>query len=428
MKKVLIISYFFPPCNLTAANRIESWQNYLHEFDVYPIIITRNWTGAELTEFQRLENSEGDNTIQNEQFEVHSLQYKSNLRDRIFIKGEKNSLYKYLSRLLTLINLIGQNFSLKSIPYNNLYYKAEEVLENDKTIETVIISGNPFEQFYFGYLLKKNFPRVNWIADYRDDWSTSELIRKRSFINKLIHNLEKKSEKEWLSNASLFTSVSPHYVEKISRFINKKGEVLFNGFNLDLLEKESQTGNNNFLITYNGSLYETQNIESFIIALKKVIDQYKDKIEIKLLFPGLEYDNTQFKRIINLLSGYEKYYWTSNRITKNEVIELQIKSDLLLMVAHENIKGVPSSKIFEYIGLRKPILLCPSDNDILKEIVESVEFGSIANDIETCFNILEKKIMKKIKAIKEPAIDSDEIMKYSSKEQVKKLAHIIHRL
>ena len=98
------------------------------------------------------------------------------------------------------------------------------------------------------------------------------------------------------------------------------------------------------------------------------------------------------------------------------------------MVAHENIKGVPSSKIFEYIGLRKPILLCPSDNDILKEIVESVEFGSIANDIETCFNILEKKIMKKIKAIKEPAIDSDEIMKYSSKEQVKKLAHIIHRL
>lgn len=428
MKKVLIISYFSPPCNLTAANRIASWQKYLHESDIYPIIITRNWTGLELTEFQRLENSEISKVLKDRKSEVHYLEYKSNLRDRAFIKGENNRFYKLLSRVFTLINLIFQNLSIKFIPYKNLYFKAEEILKNDNSIETVIISGNPFEQFYFGYLLKKKFPRINWIADYRDDWTTTELVKKRNLINKLIHLLEKRSEKKWLSNVALFTSVSPYYVEKIGRFINKKGEVLFNGFNPDLLNQENKTSKGVFNITYNGSLYETQSIEHFISAVKKVIDRYNEKIEIKILFPGLEYDNYQFKRVVRLLQGYEKYYWTSNRISKDEVIEIQMKSDLLLMIAHENIRGIPSSKIFEYIGLRKPILLCPSDDDILNEIVGSIEFGSIAEDEFSCFSIIEKGINDKLNSTNLLDVDLDKIMCYSNKQQANKLADIINNL
>ncbi|MFM7666825.1 MAG: glycosyl transferase family 1, partial [Bacteroidota bacterium] len=57
MKKVLIISYFFPPCNLTASNRIAGWKKHLPEFGIYPIIVTRNWTGSELTAEERLMDS-----------------------------------------------------------------------------------------------------------------------------------------------------------------------------------------------------------------------------------------------------------------------------------------------------------------------------------------------------------------------------------
>jgi len=43
MKKILVISYFYPPCNLTASQRTESWAKYLHNSGFYPIIITRKW-------------------------------------------------------------------------------------------------------------------------------------------------------------------------------------------------------------------------------------------------------------------------------------------------------------------------------------------------------------------------------------------------
>ena len=43
MKKILIISYFFPPCNLTPSQRTISWARLLHKHGYYPIVITRRW-------------------------------------------------------------------------------------------------------------------------------------------------------------------------------------------------------------------------------------------------------------------------------------------------------------------------------------------------------------------------------------------------
>ena len=43
-KKVLILSYFFPPCNLPASQRSYGWATQLHEYGYHPIIITRNWS------------------------------------------------------------------------------------------------------------------------------------------------------------------------------------------------------------------------------------------------------------------------------------------------------------------------------------------------------------------------------------------------
>lgn len=424
MHKVLIISYFSPPCNLTASGRIGSWKDYLAESDIYPIIVTRNWTGLELNEYQRLEKSDTSKFLKEEKSEVHYLEYKSNLRDRLFIKSEKLRFYKILSRFFTLINLIFRNFSLKFIPYNNFYYKAVEILTKDDTIETVLISGNPFEQFYFGYLLKKKFPHINWIADYRDDWTTSELTPTKSLLQRIILNLEKKSEKKWLSNATTFTSVSPFYVDKISGLINKKGHVVFNGYNEELIKLQSIKNKGKYTITYNGSLYSTQKIETFLEAYKLFINKYAQSFEIKIYFPGLGYDKTQSHRVKKILKGYEQYYSITDRVPKQDVINIQLKSDLLLMVAHDNIKGIPSSKIFEYIGLRKPILLCPSDHDVLKQIVSSLNHGFIAEDKDACFNYLCNSIENTSPIL----MSTEETEHFSSIHQVKKMASIIHNL
>lgn len=424
MKKVLIISYFFPPCNLTAAQRIGSWEKYLHEYGFYPIIITRNWIGDELTEKQRLRDSGHDiRIVKSERSEIYYMPYKSSWRDYFFIRSDNNIFFKLMSKSLTMAMLYLQNFTLKAIPYRNLYYQARRIIQNDPSIEHLIISGNPFEQFHFGYLLKKQFPSLKWMADYRDDWTTTELISSRGLFQRMIHNREQKSECKWMSNASLFTSVSSYYVRKIKKFIQKEGEVLYNGYNEDLLKIRHKTDLESFHITYNGSLYATQEIEVFLKAFVNLVEKYSSKIRIKVNFPGLAYDPNQEKRVKHLLMGYEDYYFISDRIPKNAVIDIQASSDVLLMVSHKNVKGIPSSKIFEYIGLRKNILLSPSDNDVLEEIVHDV--GKVACSSESCFEILEDLILSKIRGVQKHFDVKSNIEKYSSKAQVEKLSELL---
>src|SRR5687768_6104456 len=47
MTTILIVSYFFPPCNIVAAQRIKSFADNFKKFGLYPVIVTRHWTGEE---------------------------------------------------------------------------------------------------------------------------------------------------------------------------------------------------------------------------------------------------------------------------------------------------------------------------------------------------------------------------------------------
>ena len=375
MKKVLIISYFFPPCNLTASNRIAGWEKHLPEFGIYPIIVTRNWTGSELTSEQRLTDSGSELRIEKKDHsEIHYLPYRASLRDRFFQKSGNNSVYRLLSKFLTFVGVFLQPLCMRAIPYHNLYFHAKSILKANSDVSTVLISGNPFEQFYFGYKLKKAFPRISWIADYRDDWTTSEVVKVpfRSF--------HRYFEKKWLSTASCFTTISPYYQSKISKLVNISGHTIYNGFD-QLIENSHKTSADSLVITYNGTLYETQKIEIFIEGLKLFIDANPYK-KITLNMPGILFDQRQANRVLKNMEGYESHFFMTDRISKEEVIEIQKKSDLLLMVSHANIRGVTSSKIFEYISLQKPFIVCPNDHDVLEEIAIQSGLGKVMDSAD----------------------------------------------
>jgi len=413
LKKVLIISYFFPPCNLTASNRIAGWEKNLPEFGFYPIIVTRNWTGLELTAEERLMDSGSDLRVEkNDHSEVHHLPYRASLRDKLFRKSGNNSVYRILSKFLTLVGVFLQPLCIRAIPYNNLYFHAKRLLKENSDISTVLISGNPFEQFYFGYKLKKAFPRISWIADYRDDWTTSEVVKVpfRSF--------HRYFEKKWVGTASYFTTISPYYQTKISKLVKLQGHTIYNGFD-QLIENRHKTAPDSLVITYNGTLYETQIIEIFLNGLKRFIDDNPD-IKISFNIPGILFDQKQAERVLKSMKGYESNLIMTNRISKKEVLEIQKNSDLLVMVSHSNVKGVTSSKIFEYISLQKPFIVCPNDHDVLQKIANQSGLGTVLDSPDELVNYL-KKITNN-DAIKP---DLEKLTQFRARIQVEKLGEII---
>jgi len=297
LKKVLIIAYFFPPCNMAGAHRPFAWAQYLKEQGLFPIIITRSWQHEISTPMDVLKASGKDiDHEQHETYEVYYLPYEPNLRDRIYSKyGDRR--YTLLRKLLSLWELLTQNFNSAVLPYRNLNQFAEQYLLKNPEVTRMIITANPFPLFKFGYLLKNKF-NIKWIADYRDDWSTTEIDKPTSTAQRLLARMNSYYERKWVGSSECITSISNYYTNKISAFVNKPGHTIYNGYNeLDTATAESSLFQE-FTITYCGTLYARQNIELFLDSLKKLIDHADNKLSIKLHLSGISFfDATQTARV-----------------------------------------------------------------------------------------------------------------------------------
>lgn len=424
----MIIAYFFPPCCLTAANRALYWAKYLKDYGYEPIVITRKWDHEIKSPADMGKSSFEQEKLIDEQdgYKVVYVPYKGSRRDRLFIEKPQ---WKVLRKTLTLKELFGQNYSAKALPYYNIYEESKAIVEKEG-IKKVVITGNPFPCFQFGYLLKKEFKDLNWIADYRDDWTTTELSSPQGVVGRELFKLEQKSEQKWVGTASLITSVSEYYVNKISHFVGVKGTELLNGFDEKIEALPAfELANDRFIITYNGSLYPSQKIEPLLEVFSELIHHFKDKIRIELKFPGLDFDPMQGKRVRNLLKDVMDHVTITDRIDRDEVLEMQRESHLLLMITHEGIKGIPSSKLYEYIGLQKPVLLYPSDNDIIEKTLKDCSLGIICEDETDIENKL-SKFIKDFILNGENSFSGDiqKIDKYHRKQQVKKLATLLDKL
>jgi hypothetical protein len=384
MKEILILSYFYPPCTMTAAQRPAGWVKYFNHFGFQPTVITRNWDIQICNQEDQLKTiGEGIIHQKNDSHEVFYLPYKASYRDRLF--NSKFTIFKKTSKIFTFINSIGENYSNIFISFKNLYDFAEEIIPT-RNFSTLIITGNPFVQFRFGFLLNKKF-KIPWIADYRDDWTTSEIIKPRGILSLLINYFQKKSEKKWVGSAFVITSVSDVYTSRISDFVQVSGHTILNGFD-ELIPIEYNEDASVLTITYNGTLYDTQDLEGFIEVILECINKYKEVITLNVNFPGIAFDPNQYRRLKNLIKGYESFFYVTTRLPKNEVIDIQSKSDVLLMLTHKNIQGIPSSKLFEYLSFQKPIICFPSDKNIVEAILKDTGTGIIANDKKQLFESL----------------------------------------
>jgi hypothetical protein len=391
------------------------------------MVITRHWTGKELTEAQRMKASgKEEQHVKTDTSEIFYLPYPGSLRDRVFVLGEKHKIFSMLSKLLTAIYLVLQNFFISFIPCHNFYYKAKKLLNEQKDIEYLIISGNLFEQFFFGYLLKKEFPHIKWVADYRDEWTTSEIIDFTG-LKKWLWKMQSYSEKKWVGKADLITANTQYAQRKLGQFHSKNTELLLNGFEVQKPASQPIPKYNKLTILHNGTLYPTQDISLLKEALNEMV--VPENFCLELSFPGVKHFKLVADKIEEDFKGLPVKLHLSERIPQAELMKLQCDADVMLMVAHKGKKGIVGSKLYEYIGLHKTVLLCPTDYDELESTLKETGLGIIVEDKEALKKELYHLIaMKQKNGVILSTPNEVAIEKLSREAQVKQLSKYLNHL
>lgn len=414
MKRVLIISYFYPESAFVGGQRTHFWAENLHKHGYYPIVVTRNWNKGQTTLTEQVEQNE----LKVEKFEnheVHKLPFERSARDKM---ADKSSM-RYFQKALTVWELIASNFRWKSIPYSNFYPYCSDLVQNE-SIDLVLISGRPFQQFFFGHLLKKKL-NVPWIADYRDEWNSHYRIQPTGFLRKMIASFERRSEKKWISNADALITVSEAGRKRLESFTGKQGFVVKNGF--DAIQTHRKTSKSKLKILYAGTLYPYQDLS---IIIDSIIELDNDDIEFHMIGG---FDTELLKQdFMNLVEKHPNHFFYTAKVPKDAFEGLLLEMDVGLLTPYKNLDGCLPVKTYDYYASGLQILLCKSDQDLMEEFIQETNSGAVVENVEACKDFLTTLLEHKKSGESDVPRDYSLGQKYSREYQTEVLAKTISNI
>jgi glycosyltransferase involved in cell wall biosynthesis len=373
-KKILIISYYWPPSGGAGVQRIFKFAKYLPEFGFTPYIITVDDAIASypIRDYSLLKDLPKDLKV----FHTHSFE-PLNMLTRI--TGNKapyggfanKSKEKFSQKVLRFLR---GNFFIPDarkgwVKY--AYAKAVEVIQQEN-IGTILISSPPHSSQLVGLKLKKKFPDLKWIADLRDPW-TDIFYYKDMLHTRMASARDASLEKQVVEKADQLIVVSnpilKNYLSKSERISGSKITVIPNGYDEDDFSKATSPKNEVFTITYVGTIADIYNPRIFFKCLRKAIDLTASK-KIKLRFVGGRTENIIAMVKENHLDEMTEFL---PHVPHETAIDYMVSSDALLLVIPDvaDSHGILTGKLFEYLASHRPIIcIGPKEGDAAKIINE----------------------------------------------------------
>lgn len=364
MKKVLIISYFFPPCNIVASQRIHSWYRYLQQHGLYPVVITRHWNHPThtISDLSRPDNS-APKIEKTAWGEVHYLPYRGSLRDRFMHRFPNR--FQFVRKILSFFEQILPFISATFNPYKSFREYAEKLVCETRP-EVLIISANPYLLFHIGYYLQKKY-HLPWYADYRDDWTQNHTRKISTPLHRFILSIEKRAEKKYMGNVSGIFTVSEPIVKQISRRLGKKNVFLIeNGAELEFYNNTTANpyAANSFTICYTGMMYDLPYMDIFCDGFLEFLRNTDNQHNIHVYFIGTEITPGRAKqRMLQLAEKLPSNIHILHKKPPEEIAVYQVHADVLLNLVFPGIIG---TKIYNYAISARPILSVryTEDNDV----------------------------------------------------------------
>lgn len=430
MKKVLIITYYWPPSGGAGVQRWLKFVKYLREFGWEPIVYT-----AENGEIPSIDHSlakdipAGTIVLKQPVWEPYDLYKKftgvkkeEKVNAGFLSETEKPKLAHKVAVWIRGNFFIpdARRFWIKpSVKFLKKYL-------SENSVDAIVSTGPPHSMHLIALELKKTF-KLPWLADFRDPWTNIDYYD-QLMLSKLADLKHKRLEKKVIEKADVLVTVGATMKDEFHALGASKVEVITNGFDEGDLQQNNVQLDENFSLSHIGSLVSTRNAENLWKVLEELVsevDEFKKDLQIKLV------GKVDFEVIKSLKKhNLHAYLLKKEYVPHDEVIKIQQESQVLLLLLNKtrNVKGILTGKFFEYLASKRPILcIGPSDSEVA-EILEQTQAGAIAGfEDETKLKEIILDYYQKYKQ-KNLFSNSKGIEKFSRKNLTADLAEVLNKI
>ncbi|MCE3226619.1 MAG: glycosyl transferase family 1 [Bacteroidetes bacterium] len=435
MKKVLILTYYWPPAGGAGVQRCLKFVKYLREFGWEPVVYTALNGEMPVIDKSLEKDVPKDLTVlKTEIWEPYNIYKKfigrkkeDKINASFLSENKKTGLTEKISVWIRgnfFIPDARKYWIRPSIKYLNDYI-------NKYNIRYVISSGPPHSMHMIALGLKKKHPELKWIADFRDPWTNIDFYEKLMLsksADKKHHELELKV----LNEANEVISIGKTMCDEFRDIYTSAGgknigkfKVIPNGYDSDDVSKTPVEKDKKFSIAHIGTLVKDRNPGVLWKVLKKMIGEnaeFEKQLEIKLVGKIDIFVKEEIEK-----AGLTKYVNKIEYLPHSEVIIEQQKSKVLLLLVNntKNAKGILTGKFYEYMAAKVPVLaIGPTDGDLASQLNET-NVGLISNFGDE--STLEKNILSLFKN-EQIHRNEEAVEKYSRKSLTKELAHLMSGL
>jgi glycosyltransferase involved in cell wall biosynthesis len=356
-KRILIITYYWPPAGGPGVQRWLKFAGYLPEFSIDPVILTVDPDTAsyQVRDDSLLHEADLIRTFRTKTYEPFKLFSKVTGEKKIPVGGlEQKNKKRFFG---TVSHFIRGNLFIPDPRrgWNFKAYKKARQLIKEFEIDTIVTTSPPHSTQLIGLKLKKKL-KIRWIADLRDPWT--DIYYYRQFMHTPIAKaIDNKYERRVLEMADHIIVVSEGmrkgFLPKTGRDIGKKFSVIPNGYDQeDFQTKEAVTADKYFNIVYTGTITSLYGINVLVDALSDLKSKFPH-IRLKLV-------GTADKDIRNLI--HQKHLESITEFIPYVVhskLPVHLKGASVLLLCIPDMKkneGIITGKLFEYLAARKPIL------------------------------------------------------------------------
>lgn len=220
--------------------------------------------------------------------------------------------------------------------------------------------------------IKKRFPDLIWIADYRDS---------AIYAGGVLANEANTFAAKYTSSADMITAVSQGTIEALNVPDDQNRVVVTNGYDPEELTSRERMPFQKFVLAYTGTLYNQgeaiSDLKPLLRALSELIDEGRvcaDHIE-------LSYAGVSEEEFVKQVSAFPRVPWKSyGLLSRDEALKLQNRASLLLLCTWntKRVSGIITGKVYEYFSSKVPIVcLCAGEvpYSASREMIEKSNTG-----------------------------------------------------
>ncbi|NIM97534.1 MAG: glycosyltransferase [candidate division Zixibacteria bacterium] len=384
-KKVLIVSYLYPPMQAIGSYRILSFAKYLPKYGFRPHIIStvvnkRTWFGP-----LDKEAGTGEEVVRVGGAQLGALAkqiFDQRLSGFGISRGKfRSSQSSVLKRFLGFFYDEILTFPDPEWPW--YWMGRKRALEATRKLEPDIIlsSAPPFSSHLVAAYIQRKL-RIPWIADYRDLWSKN-YVRQRM---RLVQAMESYLEKKTLRDCSAIITVSEPLRQDMRDFVDIPVYVVTNGFDPEdyqAIDGELPAGweTSRINAVYTGMWYPGKQDPTALFRALKILSKSGEirPGELKVWLYG---PNVHLLREKISAFSIEPFIGLEGPVARRQALNFQKLSDILVLLEWTDsaVKGVFTAKFFEYLGAGKPILAIGPSGGVVEQALKETGMGVVEND------------------------------------------------